>query len=229
MKETWILYQTTNKVNEKIYVGVHKLSDKKYSQYYLGSGRNMKAALKKYGRANFIRVTLAEFSCAEDAYAAEAEMVNEEFIKRKDTYNLKTGGEGGLEQTIWIGRKHTAESIEKMRNSQKGIFPTLETRQKRSIALKGRPKTDETKSKMSQAATGNMRGLGTKRSIESKQKMCNSQPTRLTIVIDEVVYPSASAASKVVGLGVHAVLNRAKSSKPEWVKWRFATEKEKLL
>jgi group I intron endonuclease len=229
MPDTWILYQTTNLVNGKIYVGVHKISDKKYSQYYLGSGNNIKAALKKYGRESFTRTTLAEFSCAKEAFLAEAEIVNEEFIKRHDTYNLKVGGEGGIDQTIWIGRKHKAESIEKMRNSQKGIFPTLETRQKLSIALKGRPKTDETKSRMSQAAIGNKRGLGTKRSVESKQKMCNSQPTRLTIVIDDVVYPSASAASKAVGVGVHAVINRAKSNKPEWLNWRFATEEEKLL
>jgi len=229
MSNTWILYQTTNNVNGKLYVGVHKLSDKKYSQYYLGSGNNIKAALKKYGRESFTRITLAGFSCAEDAFLAEAKIVNEEFIKRPDTYNLKIGGEGGVDQTIWIGRKHTAESIEKMRNSHKGVFPTLETRQKRSIALKGRPKTDETKYKMSQAAIGNKRSLGRKVSEETRNQTSISQPTRISIVIDDVIYPSASSASRVVGVGVHAVLNRAKSNKPEWLNWRFTTEKEKLL
>jgi hypothetical protein len=67
MNETWILYQTTNNTNSKVYVGVHKVADTWDSRKYLGSGKALKTAIEKYGKANFTRATLAEFSCAEDA------------------------------------------------------------------------------------------------------------------------------------------------------------------
>lgn len=71
MADIWILYQITNTLNCKIYVGVHKLADNYRSRNYLGSGLAIKKAIKKYGRKNFTRSTLAEFSCGEDAYKAE--------------------------------------------------------------------------------------------------------------------------------------------------------------
>ena len=42
--------------------------------------------------ANFIRTTIKIFDCEEDAYKLEAEIVNEDFVKREDTYNLALGG-----------------------------------------------------------------------------------------------------------------------------------------
>ena len=49
-------------------------------------------AVKKYGVKNFIRTTIKVFDKEEDAYKLEAEIVNEEFIKRDDTYNIILGG-----------------------------------------------------------------------------------------------------------------------------------------
>lgn len=99
MKETWILYQTTNNLNGKIYVGVHKVADTVRSRNYLGSGDRIRAAIKKYGKENFVRCTLAEFSLCKDVYAAEAEVVNKEFVNRLDTYNICFGGRGGVNFT----------------------------------------------------------------------------------------------------------------------------------
>ena len=76
MESKWILYSTINNINKNIYVGVHKLSNTSKSKSYLGSGYALGLAIQKYGKENFTRTTLAEFSCAEDAYAAEAEGVS---------------------------------------------------------------------------------------------------------------------------------------------------------
>lgn len=140
MTDTWILYQTTNLTNSKIYVGVHKLADTSRSRRYLGSGDRLKAAIKKYGRKNFTRITLAEFSCSEDAYLAEAEMVTQEFINREDTYNISLGGREG--------RPLTPESKAKIGSAHKGKLVSEETRRKLSIANKGKKISEEHRAKI---------------------------------------------------------------------------------
>lgn len=89
----YIVYQTTNIVNGKLYIGCHKTTDIKDD--YIGSGTVLQQAIKKYGRENFIRQTIAIFDHPEDAFRLETEIVNEEFVSREDTYNIKLGGHGG--------------------------------------------------------------------------------------------------------------------------------------
>jgi hypothetical protein len=86
----YIVYKTTNLISGKIYVGVHCV--KKMNDAYLGSGVQLKKAVKKYGRQNFARETLFEFANEQDAYDKEQEIVNIEFISRSDTYNTCIGG-----------------------------------------------------------------------------------------------------------------------------------------
>jgi len=50
-----IIYKTINKINNKIYVGVHYTSK---NDGYLGSGIKLLRAVKKYGAENFKRITL---------------------------------------------------------------------------------------------------------------------------------------------------------------------------
>lgn len=86
------IYQTTNLINGYIYLGAHSGSK---TDEYLGSGKWLKAAIKKYGVENFKRTILEEFDNAEAMYLREEQIVDREFIARGDTYNLKIGGKGG--------------------------------------------------------------------------------------------------------------------------------------
>ena len=43
------IYKTTNKANGKYYIGQHQTED--LEDGYLGSGKHLKAAIKKYGKS----------------------------------------------------------------------------------------------------------------------------------------------------------------------------------
>ena len=90
----YYVYKTTNIVNNKIYVGVHK-SDNIQSDEYIGSGKYLNSAVIKYGKDKFKRQILYQFESKEKAYLMQSQIVDKQFVKRKDTYNIKLGGEGG--------------------------------------------------------------------------------------------------------------------------------------
>lgn len=60
----------------------------------MGSGQALRLAFKKYGINNFKKEILEYFNSEEELYAREKEIVNEDFIKRSDTYNVIKGGTG---------------------------------------------------------------------------------------------------------------------------------------
>ena len=88
----YYLYQIKNKINNKIYIGVHQTDD--INDGYMGSGTEIRKAIKKYGKDNFEKEILEYFDNEDDMYAREMEIVTEEFIARKDTYNVSLGGIG---------------------------------------------------------------------------------------------------------------------------------------
>jgi hypothetical protein len=106
----YYIYQITNLVNGKIYVGVHKTPD--LEDGYMGSGKVIKAAIKKYGLDNFRKDILEFFENAELMYAKEKEVVTDEFLLREDTYNLRRGGTGGFD---YINNNRTEQYTEARR------------------------------------------------------------------------------------------------------------------
>jgi hypothetical protein len=62
---------------------------------YLGSGKILKYAIKKYGEKNFERKILFEFNTYEEALQKEIELITNEIIKSKSYYNLTIGGSSG--------------------------------------------------------------------------------------------------------------------------------------
>lgn len=95
-----IVYETKNKVNGKIYVGAHKCEF--IDDGYLGSGVGIKNAIMKYGRDSFERKILRFCDTEDEMYETEASIVDEEFVRRSDTYNQCLGGKLGGTQG-WAG------------------------------------------------------------------------------------------------------------------------------
>ena len=88
------VYKITNKINGKIYIGKHQTND--INDSYMGSGKLIRRAQKKYGIENFSKEILFDFDSEELMNAKEAELVTEEFCLREDNYNLCSGGHGGF-------------------------------------------------------------------------------------------------------------------------------------
>jgi hypothetical protein len=94
-KVAYIIYKTTNKINEKKYIGLHGGDNPEY----LGSGKLITSAIKKYGKENFVRTVIAalpENISHEEAENIEAFYIaNADAVKRKDYYNLCGSGRAG--------------------------------------------------------------------------------------------------------------------------------------
>ena len=97
------VYQTTNLINNKIYVGAHSTDD--LTDDYCGSGTNINRAIEKYGKSSFKKDVLYIFETPEEMFSKEKEIVTPEFLKRSDVYNIVEGGYGGYNKGS-TGLKH---------------------------------------------------------------------------------------------------------------------------
>jgi group I intron endonuclease len=166
----YYIYEVTNLVNGKTYIGQHITDD--LEDGYLGSGKALKAAIKKYGRENF-RKEILLFARNEQALnILEMMAVTPEFCNRRDNYNLKEGGNSGrpnaktrekMRQKKLGPRNHnygkpkTAEWKAKVSAAHKGRVVSEETRRKLSIARRGRKITEETRRKIGIASAALVR------------------------------------------------------------------------
>ena len=173
----YTVYKITNLINNKIYIGVHKTKD--INDNYMGSGKYLKRAQEKYGIENFRKEIIEVFDNAEDMFNMESQLVNEDFVKDAETYNLKVGGEGGWDYNNIKGlanRLNVNDSIKGGKNSAKirsektyeelkhvydKIGSSLREYYKENYnGFKGKSHTDETKMKMSKAISKKAKGEG---------------------------------------------------------------------
>lgn len=111
----YIVYETTNNVNNYIYVGVHKTSTPYEFDGYIGNGiyinkpntyekskTKFQQAVKEFGVKNFTRIILNVFDNEDDAYLLESQIVDHEFLSRNDVYNMVLGGKIGWDNSIKV-------------------------------------------------------------------------------------------------------------------------------
>jgi hypothetical protein len=133
------IYKITNLVNGKIYIGQHSKNNKNY----LGSGKILKQAIKKYGKENFNKDIIQNCNTKKELDRLEIFWIN--YFKGIDIdnmYNLSIGGNGGnlgekVNKIISIACK---ESFKKGRvNHQKGKPISYDQRIKSSISKRKNP------------------------------------------------------------------------------------------
>jgi len=152
------MYQITNLVNGKIYIGVHRTND--LNDGYMGSGIEIKEAIKEFGGNSFKKEILEMFDSEDEMFTREACRVDMDFIQRNDTYNRALGGRRSA--------LHTEEVKNRIRQARSTQVITEETKLKIRSRLKeigynhatfaGRTHTTETKQKMSMAQKGKHSG-----------------------------------------------------------------------
>lgn len=167
----YCIYRIRNKINGKTYVGQHKY--KKLNDSYMGSGRLILKAIKKYGIKNFEKEILySRIQYKETADSVERFAIAKERALGKAEYNIADGGQGGdlrKGKTPWNkGKRRSVETRKKISESLKGHSawnkgkPTSEEQKKRiSEKNKGKPSywrgkhlSEESRKKMSEAAKG---------------------------------------------------------------------------
>lgn len=89
----YIVYKTTNLVNNKFYIGAHRTNN--LNDSYLGSGVALKNAIKKYGIENFVREILYIAVNESDMFFMEEKLILENM--GENCYNMMPGGKGGFD------------------------------------------------------------------------------------------------------------------------------------
>lgn len=123
----YTVYKIINNVNNKVYIGCHITEN--LNDNYMGSGNMIKRAIKKYGLENFTKEYIKIFDNPEDMYELESTLVNENFVKNENTYNLKEGGLGGF--------THIHDKLENDENFKKEFSETMKQVRLNMIKLNG--------------------------------------------------------------------------------------------
>jgi hypothetical protein len=90
MKTYFYLYKITNNVNNHFYYGIHKTSN--LDDGYMGSGKRLHAAYKKYGIENFTKEIIQYCNDWNELCQLEKSIVTEELVNDNNCYNMVPGG-----------------------------------------------------------------------------------------------------------------------------------------
>jgi hypothetical protein len=150
----YTVYKIINNLNQKTYVGVHKTDNP--NDYYMGSGKAIEEAIKKYGKENFEKQILFATENKEEAYTLERELTVD--FNSRDNYNMKLGGVGGFTgETAKKGYAAANFSKEMLAENGRNNIKLLskdvliENGRKTGLAQKGKPKSEAHKEALREA------------------------------------------------------------------------------
>ena len=90
-----VIYKITNLINGRYYIGRHSTTN--LNDGYMGSGKAIANAIKKYGENNFVKEIIAETSTSSELWELEKEIVNESVVYDPLSYNMAFGGKSYLD------------------------------------------------------------------------------------------------------------------------------------
>ena len=134
----YIIYLITNLLNDKTYIGKHGVTDYLSDDGYMGSGKMILSAIKKYGKENFKKDILAICSCEKASYLLEIEYIGIYKKIGKCEYNIAIGGKGGQN-----GRKHTEIEKKKIAVASSEHWKREGYKENFSNKMKGRKRPKE--------------------------------------------------------------------------------------
>lgn len=152
----YIIYQTTNIINGKKYIGKHVTND--LNDGYLGSGIVLNRAILKYGRESFTREILFFLESEDELNAKEQEIITADIVLSEDYYNVAYGGSGG---TIVLKPEHPlydstckkiSESLKTISNKKSEI--TKKNHQLKKVGMYGKKQSEKQKEAARKSATG---------------------------------------------------------------------------
>ena len=186
----WLVFETYKKdFPAHNYYGKGSMK-KLLERDYKGSGKHLKAAMKKYGKDAFERKLLGVFDDEQLAYDFEEKMISE----NESYYNIAPGGEG-----LKSGKDHP----------QFGKPQPPEVREKISNTLKGRPKpprSEAHRKNLSKAMMGRAPNIGnTLISAERRKEIADTRINNYcpTETILEALVRCGSQKAAAAELGIH--------------------------
>lgn len=142
----WCIYRITNHINGKTYVGQHKYID--LNDSYMGSGKLLQLAFKKYGLDNFSKdILISEIPTREQADKEEIRMISLERFNGHGEYNIVDGGQG-------FRGHHTEETKRKIGKASLGNHYAKGHNIGNKHAL-GNVLSEETRNQMGRSRLGN--------------------------------------------------------------------------
>jgi len=177
----YLIYKITNTLNNKIYIGSHKTKNK--DDGYMGSGKYLLRAIKKYGVEKFSKEILFELDNSKEMYKKEAELVNEDYLAEENTYNLKRGGFGGFDyinenklygfsnqEVARAGRVSANKKLEEKYGTEWHSFISKIGREKSSKVIKEKMKEDPDFRKKAKARANNASNYALLETSREKRK-----------------------------------------------------------
>lgn len=131
MEKEYVIYKTTNLINDKIYVG----KDEYNNPNYLGSGKLLHQAINKYRIDNFLKEIIEICENEEQHSIREVYWINKLDSFSPKGYNILNGSFGGDVYTHHPNKKLYSKRIS---NTNKGKVRTEKMKEKYSNCKKGR-------------------------------------------------------------------------------------------
>jgi group I intron endonuclease len=196
------IYKITNLINGKKYIGETTLKDP--SKRWVGHLRAihqgkgcplLRKAVEKYGKDNFKFEVICECSL-EERYEKEKEYITSENSIVPNGYNATAGGAGGG----FIGKKHSEETIVKMRDSIKKVYSEMSDEKRKEMysnrkKSKGFKISEATKKKLSERMKSHTVSEETRHKVsESLKKYHSSIKTKAQT--EETRHKISEAAKK---------------------------------